>query len=48
MDRINDFNYISPENETCGQYDTPITTKTCTRRAMRKTCAATLAVVMIQ
>lgn len=45
MDRINDFNYISPENETCGQYDTPITTKTCTRRAMRKTCAATLAVV---
>ena len=42
--KIEEFDYISP-NETCGQYDVCSTTPTCTKRAMRKTCAATLAVV---
>ena len=42
--KIEEFNHISP-NETCGQYDVCSTTPTCTKRAMRKTCAATLAVV---
>ena len=38
---IEKFDNISPKNETCGQYDSP-GSKTCTRRAMRKTIAATV------
>ena len=38
---INRFNHISPENETCGQYDPP-GSHSCNHRAMRKTIAATV------